>query len=80
MQAMGVGEATGGIMGVGVGVGVGLGVGVGVGVGVPATYGSHTESIGFTDELLLTFVTDGVAKVGTVCPPCIIETVPVGDT
>ena len=78
----GVGDGVGEILGDGIGVGVGRanGVGVGVGLGVDDVSRSHTDNMGLTEELLATEVTDGFVKVGTESPPCIIATVPVGET
>jgi hypothetical protein len=69
--------------GLGVGVGVEVGVGVGVGTGVVAATSpvlSHTARSGLTNKSLSTSVTAGSLNVGTVVPPTIIATVPVGET
>lgn len=80
----GVGEGVGEMLGDGIGVGVGrvsgVGVGVGVGFGVVETSASQTDNIGLTEKSLATAVTDGFVKVGMESPPCIIATVPVGET
>jgi len=92
--AVGLGVGVGVPVGVGDGVGVGVeligdavgdGVGDDVGVGVGDAWGvlvaaSQTASIGLTDVLLATVVTEGLLNVGSVVPPFIIATVPVGDT
>ena len=80
----GVGDGVGEMLGVGLGMGDetgdGEGSGVGVGLGVEDVSISQTDNIGLTEKLLATDVTDGLVNVGTVSPPCIIATVPVGET
>ena len=61
------------------GSGLGSGAGVGVGEGAYVSY-VQTESRGFTDDVLGTDVTSGLLNVGTLSPPCIMATVPLGDT
>lgn len=82
VHAGGDGEGVGEILGLGIGVGVGnvKGVGVGVGFGVDEVSASHTDNIGLTEKSLATAVTAGLVNVGMVSPPCIIATVPVGET
>lgn len=76
---LGVGVGVGVPLGVGVGVGVGVGDSNGVGTGTPGT-GIQTAKSGLTEVPVETAVTVGLANVGTVSPPFIIETVPVGET
>lgn len=88
---VGVGAAIGVAVGVAVAVDVGDDIGVAVGDAVPdgdeVGLGDaepvncvHTASSGFTELSLATAVTGGSSKNGTLSPPLIMATVPVGDT